>query len=142
MREQLGEYGAWCMRACACACAAHVHTMREMFRTPSCVANVWMLYLRSPSTSGKSCVCTRARACMTHQPRAQLFVAASAHARARNAQTALTQHTRTFVIAMTVAKSVTKQVMNVMAGLHCRRGARGSARAPGQRGLPGQRCPR
>lgn len=29
--------------------------MSEMFRTPSCVANVWMLYLRSPSTSGRSC---------------------------------------------------------------------------------------
>lgn len=30
-------------------------TAREMLRTPSCVANVWMSCWRSPSTSGRSC---------------------------------------------------------------------------------------
>ena len=141
MREQLGRMRRLvhaCMRLRVCgACAHHEgdvsHAQLRGKRLDVVLAVTLHVrqVLRVP-----------ARASMTHQPRAQLCAAASAHARARNTQTALTQHTRTFVIAMTVAKSVTKQVMNVMAGLHCRRGARGRARAPGQRGLPGQRCPR
>ena len=70
--------------------------MSEMFRTPSCVANVWMLYLRSPSTSGRSCTGSR-----------------------ELAQQGWSVHT--FVMAITVANRVTKQVINTMAGLHCSR---------------------
>jgi hypothetical protein len=46
-------------------------------------------------------------------------------------------HAHTLVIAMTVAKSVTKQVMNVMAGLHCRRRAACAPQANGQHGFAG-----
>ena len=78
---------------------AQPRTAREMLRTPSCVANVWMLCWRSPSTSGRSC---------------KLGVSEGA---GRVTQQALR---RTLVMAMTVANMVTKQVMNVIAGLHCK----------------------
>ena len=69
---------------------AQPRTAREMLRTPSCVANVWMLCWRSPSTSGRSC---------------KLGVSEGA---GRVTQQALQ---RTLVMAMTVANMVTKQVI-------------------------------
>jgi hypothetical protein len=55
------------------------------------------------------------------------------HASATHPGSGAARNARAFVIAITVAKSVTKQVMNVMAGLHCNAARQASRAVPPQR---------